>query len=396
MKEIIIILFYSLFALHCLLGQQYSWVNIGQNLPGDYLYHDLSDLYFINDNEGWITSSSHDQIYHTSDGGTTFTIQSIASKIMTMHMLGANEGYAASNDGSIYRTTNGGTNWNFFAPTFATLNDITFPRTGSTATGYASGDNGAIFSVTFSGATQMTCGVVSDLESITFPSDTQGWVCGQAVILHFFNDNWQGGQRYPSGSFNAIYFTDNQNGWAVGDNGIIIHTTDGQNWNAQTNPDPQSRSLYSVFFLNPNKGWAVGFNGIILHTTNGGTNWNVEGSGLTTAFLRGVHFTSSTNGYVIGNNKTLLKYTPISDINQTEQTSVIHIYPNPTARIIKLDIPGNQQLESVVISDMTGRKVIQKTNLFTNEIDLQSLPGGFYSVQIVTDKQKYFGKINKQ
>jgi hypothetical protein len=165
-------------------------------------------------------------------------------------------------------------------------------------------------------------------------------------------------------------------------------------WTVQRIPGSGS-SLFDVFFLNANEGWAVGANGTILHTINGGTTWTLEANGLTTAFLTGVHFTSSTNGYIVGQGKALLKYTQLTGINQTEQTSAINIYPNPTNGIIKLDIPGNQQVESVVISDMT-RKVVQKNNLFTNEIHLQSLPDGFYSVQIVTDKQQYFGKIIKQ
>ena len=65
-----------------------------------------------------------------------------------------------------------------------------------------------------------------------------------------------------------------------------------KHWNTQTNPDTQNRSLYSVFFLDSDNGWAVGNGGIILQTTNGGTTWTIEGAGLTTAFLRGVHFTS--------------------------------------------------------------------------------------------------------
>ncbi len=93
---------------------------------------------------------------------------------------------------------------------------------------------------------------------------------------------------------------DTLNGWAVGDSGVIINTTDGQNWTTQTNPD--SNSLFDVFFLNANEGWAVGVLGIILHTTDGGTTWLVEAAGMTTNFLRGVHFTSPTNGYVSGNN----------------------------------------------------------------------------------------------
>ena len=78
-----------------------------------------------------------------------------------------------------------------------------------------------------------------------------------------------------------------------------------------SNPDTQDRAMIDVFFLNSSEGWIVGNQGLILHTTNGGTTWTVEGAGLTTSLLTGVHFVSTVNGnvvYVVGNNGTLLKY----------------------------------------------------------------------------------------
>ena len=84
-------------------------------------------------------------------------------------------------------------------------------------------------------------------------------------------------QLGPGGTFNDIHFINNQEGWVVGNSGIIGYTIDGgANWNTQTNPDTQDRSLYGVFFLDANNGWAVSNGGLILHTTNGGTNWLIE------------------------------------------------------------------------------------------------------------------------
>lgn len=391
MEKTLFIISIIVLSANYIYGQTYDWVIVNPGgitgTPG------LSDLSFIDDHTGWISSNTADSVFYTVDGAT-FTPQSIGSTIMGIYMIDGNTGYAASDDGSLYRTTDGGTNWNYLASTFATLNDITFPRTGSTDTGYACGDNGAIFSVTSSGATAMTSGVVSNLKSITFPTATEGWACGQSVILHFASGAWQGDQAYPSGTYNAIYFIDNQKGWAIGTR--IIHTSDGQTWVEQTNPDTLGRTLVSIFFLNENEGWIVGNQGLILHTTNGGTTWNIEGNGLTSALLRGVQFTSSTNGYVVGNNKTLLKYAQISGVPESERYPGLKIYPNPTSRKIRLEIPDNQQVESAVIRDMTGRECIRKDHVFTPEMDLESLHPGFYSIQIVANKQRYAGKILKQ
>ncbi len=149
--------------------------------------------------------------------------------------------------------------------------------------------------------------------------------------MHYSGGTWSTDQTHPSGSYNGIDFVDNNTGWAVGDNGRIIHTTDGQNWTEQqTNP---AYILLDVFFLTPSEGWAVGSGGTILHTVNGGTTWTLEGAGLTNAILREVHFTSSNNGYVVGNGKTIVKFGEITSVENEEELptefSLSQNFPNP-------------------------------------------------------------------
>ena len=69
-----------------------------------------------------------------------------------------------------------------------------------------------------------------------------------------------------------------------------------------------TKNLYSVHFTDANIGYAVGDSGIILKTTNGGTNWAPQNSGVTLALLS-VHFPSIDTGYVVGSDSTILKTT---------------------------------------------------------------------------------------
>ena len=381
-------------------AQTYSWINISSSVPGDSLFHDLSDVYFTNDNEGWITSSSHAEIYHTTDGGATFEVQTTQLSCNAIWMLNENEGYAGGQSGFIYRTTDGGINWNFHGTITTTLSDITFPGN----TGYTCGDNGKIYTVTSSGVTAMTsnAGTVN-LKSITFPITTEGWACGEQLIIHYSSSTWSTDQSYPSGgNYNSMYFVNNTSGWAVGDNGRILHTTDGQNWATQTNPD--SNSFFDVFFLNENKGWAVGFNGSILHTSNGGLNWTVEGAGHTTNFLRGVQFTTSTNGYVVGNNKTLLKYTQsigITPISGTlpEDYALMQNYPNPfnPSTNIRFEIPKSSRVE-LIVYDNLGREIDVLVNerlhpgLYETMWDADKYSSGVYFYKLVTNE---FSEVKK-
>lgn len=122
----------------------------------------------------------------------------------------------------------------------------------------------------------------------------------------------------------AVHFPDPSNGWAVGHDGVILHSNDaGKSWSKQLDgndistlmltwaesevarleaasaaaPDDEalvaaldnalfalddvkagsasgpSRPLLDVWFRNADEGWAVGAYGIILHTRNGGKTW---------------------------------------------------------------------------------------------------------------------------
>jgi photosystem II stability/assembly factor-like uncharacterized protein len=369
---LILLILNSSFLIFNCFAQQYGWVVLNPaSIPPST---DLSDLYFTSHDTGWISSGSTNNIFKTTDGGLTFTTQNTTITTNAIHMVSATEGYCGGADGFVYRTADGGANWNFNGTIASTLIDMTFPPSGGT--GYACGFDGVIYSVTSTGVTAMTSGVNGNLSSVAFPvNSSEGWFCGVgSIIRHYTGNNWVGDQINITGSWNAIYFVDNHNGWAVGDDGKTIHTTDGQTWSVQR-PSGSGSSLFDVFFLNSNEGWAVGINGTILHTTNGGTNWNVEASGLSAAFLTGVHFTSSTNGYVVGQSKTLLKYTQITSVeDEKEKPTEFKLeqnYPNPFNPNTSIQYAiASRQFVQLKVYDVLGNEIATLVNE-------EKAPGGY-------------------
>ena len=373
-------------------AQQYGWIPISHNLPNSAGTVTLTDMHWISQNEGWICSGFTGEIYHTSDGGQTFTTQTTQYSTYAIHMLNSNEGYAGGFNGRIYRTTNGGGTWNVIGSIGATLLSISFPP--SSTTGYCCGYSGKIDSITSSGVSSMSSGVTSNLKSITFPG-SQGWLCGESVILHY-NGSWLGDQSYPTETYNAIYMVNNTTGWAVGDNGVIIKTSDGTNWNYQSNPDTKRSTLNNVYFLSSNEGWAVGDNGVILHTINGGTTWAVEGNGLTTNMLTSVQFISSTNGYVLGNNGTVLKFGLLTDVEklpaQSTGSTLEQNYPNPfketTTIDFTLEAPSQVDLE---IFSIGGEKICtlvdekKSPGKYSVPFHANNLPSGIYYYRLQTE-----------
>ena len=420
MKRILLVsLFHFSFIILNTFAQQYGWIDISGNIPPfpydttiinggqDTIIAGLTDVFFIDDNEGWITTyhpfDDTAAILHTTDGGTTFSTQNTTLPTEAIHMVSATEGYCGGQSGFVYRTIDGGVTWPFLGTITNTLTDVDF---ATASQGYACGFNGAVWSITPGGVTNLNTGLGGTFSGISSPSVNNVWVCGGSSIFYYNGTNFTE-QSAPTGSFSAIYFLNNLEGWVVGTNGIIAHTTDGgASWPVQR-ISGSGASLFDVFFLNSNEGWAVGINASIVHTTDGGTTWNVEGTGLTNAFLTGVHFTSSTNGYVVGNGKTLLKYTQLTSVeNEAEMPTEFTLeqnYPNPfnPSTKIKYTIPtsplnpspykGEGQRERSVtlkVYDVLGNEVATLVNeekpagKYEVEFNVSIIPSGIYFYQL--------------
>jgi len=113
--------------------------------------------------------------------------------------------------------------------------------------------------------------------------------------------NWK---LQPSGTnqpLRDIYFATPLHGWAIGDSGTILHTTDGGlEWALQS--IALSDHLYAVFFVDSVTGWIAGANGTLLHTNDGGNIWQQQQESNTTFHFRDVFFIDQSIGWVVGGN----------------------------------------------------------------------------------------------
>ena len=104
-----------------------------------------------------------------------------------------------------------------------------------------------------------------------------------------------------------IAFVDARHGWAVGDRGVLLRTTDGgRRWNrVETHVDCP---LYAVTFADARHGWIVGgftkpythsSHGVVLRTEDGGESWRKMPAD-TLPLLRRVQFFDQRNGVAAG------------------------------------------------------------------------------------------------
>jgi len=76
-------------------------------------------------------------------------------------------------------------------------------------------------------------------------------------------------------TLSAVYFSDAEHGWAVGQWGVILASTDGgEHWTLQRSDASTDQPLFSVYFKDAQHGWAVGLWSLMLATQDGGRTWS--------------------------------------------------------------------------------------------------------------------------
>ncbi len=118
-------------------------------------------------------------------------------------------------------------------------------------------------------------------------------------------DTWAMQQTGVNTPLNDLFFVNANTGWAVGDEGIILHTTDGgASWSVQYNDENEDLELIRVHFIDDQTGFAVGGEffgrtGVILRTTDAGQNWETI-TGEDWEQLYAVSFRDSQHGIAVG------------------------------------------------------------------------------------------------
>jgi photosystem II stability/assembly factor-like uncharacterized protein len=155
-------------------------------------------------------------------------------------------------------------------------------------------------------------GTNAQLNKIFFVDDENGWAAGDEVILNSTDgwDTWTV-QEFSNCFFRSLFFTDPHHGWAVGFlhdsvDGILYQTVDGGlNWQPQ---DTTEQELIDIYFVDADTGYICGgtsLDAFILKTTDRGTTWNVN---LDVAYgsLYAIHFSNNQHGCAVGKQGLVL------------------------------------------------------------------------------------------
>jgi hypothetical protein len=122
------------------------------------------------------------------------------------------------------------------------------------------------------------------------------------MIMRYTPTNqWQQVATTPLPLF-SIAFSGDQNGWAVGYGGTMVHY-DGKNWTPVASPANLQKRLYDIVLPSATSGWAVGEAGTILRYD--GQHW-AQVTSPTKESLNSIAMVSPTEGWAVGANSTML------------------------------------------------------------------------------------------
>jgi photosystem II stability/assembly factor-like uncharacterized protein len=75
----------------------------------------------------------------------------------------------------------------------------------------------------------------------------------------------------------GVHLLDDRQGWAVGHDGVLLHTGDGgETWELRRWAPEEEKPLLHVWFRDLERGFAVGAYGLLLTTRDGGATWTEE------------------------------------------------------------------------------------------------------------------------
>lgn len=151
------------------------------------------------------------------------------------------------------------------------------------------------------------------LNDIYMTNSTTGYAVGYGAVLKTSNlwNTWNI-QNVQGDDFTAMDIHGNEI-WMCGAAGGIYHTLDGgATWQRQRNGNDFTLPRYylrSIVFKDEMNGWAVGDNGKVIHSDDGGNHW-MEYKTFTTSGLKSIALCPNGDLLVCGDNGSLYRITP--------------------------------------------------------------------------------------
>lgn len=399
MKFKVIILF-ILFFFTAGISLSQSWVQL--NVPYSFninsCWADES-----NPDNGWFVGwrlAGADPVsfgYRTTNGGSSFNFSYFSYSFwmaQDVEFVNSTTGIAAGN--GIIKTYNGGSTWNVILDNTyirGSLKDIMFTDVNK---GYAVGEAydysyssfwGVLYKTTTGGEnwteiiiTDEIANQNTDLKAVFSTGNGILYAGGSNTVSSntLYKSTDDGANWFALSYFNdvnSIYFITPQIGFVAGSQGVFKTTDAGLTWQ---NSLSTSGAMHTITFKN-NTGYTGGVNGEIYKTTNNGVSWSLMVSPVNNQVIKKIYIVNNTVSYAVGTGGTVLKLS--GNLTGTGNNSSLpssfkldQNFPNPfnPSTDIRFSVPV-QSLVRITLYDIQGKEVADIVN--------ETKPAGNYSVR---------------
>ena len=319
-----------------------------------------------------IASGEGGVIFRSTDNGVTWSgtnyVSVNASGFWAGSFSSSTNGFMVGHRGSILKTTDAGTTWNQYAPTYIDVTALDFIND---STGYAATWNN-IFkkSNTVTGWTKFnniaTPGNFDRFRYIHFFSADTGIAIMQSPVKLF--KTYNGGTNWTEIPLNILFNDDLFDAFTIGQtifmstNGpygkkILRSQNAGESWTTQYTTIFQSDpSFTDLFFTSPKTGYGT-YGYYVYKTIDSGRTWN-QLAMQAIQIVRSVWFSNPATGYAIGDQSYIIK-----TIDSGQTWTQLHLDPN------NYNIPGNMQdirfFDSKIGFVAAGNKIFRTRNAGT-------------------------------
>ncbi len=375
-------------------------------------YTYFKDVFFISDKKGWAVGAS--SIYNTIDGGSTWIETTFPyTYFESIQFINETEGWAMANASTrILHTQDGGNNWELIGSAYG--HAFFF---ASEHVGFTCGDEGVIYRTTDGGYNwdKMNSQTYKDLIDIYFVSPAKGWIVGYDGTILFTVDTgttWTPQVPANLGSLFDVEFVDEMCGWISGGNENFMFTRDGGNtWTYQPLPTTGLYSYKSLSFCDSLHGFLGAYyykdnlspRFVLYYTSDGGYTWDQCRMRISQP-ITNISFPDENNGWVVGDRGCIVHifrdstsvYVPQIQLDTGDD---MNIYPNPCRDLLQIDYSlENPDRINIAVYNSYGLKVFQK-EFFAVEgnhseyIDLSDLDPGIYFLALIKDESRISRKL---
>jgi photosystem II stability/assembly factor-like uncharacterized protein len=308
-----------------------------------YNFGGINSIFFKDSNVGYAVGGDYLEysrsIFTTTDGGTTWNLKYVGYEeagLISVYVNNAGQGWVVGFKGVIFITDDDANTWKQILSgkgsgcgsgdelysVFCLDEDIGWVvgrRKGCT-------DDGPIILNTTNGGqiwqTQLyDQNTARQINSVYFIDENIGWAVGEGNTGFYWTTDGGNSWMEGDGVYSAVFFIDQYNGWATNDvnsTGIYKSVDGGITWIQKS-----SVSCSSIYFADLNTGWAVGEGGIIIKSTDSGETWITKTSG-TTIDLKCVKFLNEDIGMCVGNSGIILLSTDGGETWVIKNTETIY------------------------------------------------------------------------